>query len=131
MLCSLTFFALSGCAQVLGIDEAHVDPSLEGAAGESAQNRAERADDTSDAGASLCARYCAAVTDSCADAHAQYASEAACLASCPDLAEGTPGDTSGNTINCRLTYTLEAGTDPDTYCTWAGPSGDACAAPPP
>jgi len=124
-LAPLALVALSACAQVLGIDEAHVDPSLSGAAGSSAEDTARLARDAGqNADTTLCTQYCDAIMQGCPDAHAQYVSEAACLASCADLPAGTPGDLNGNTINCRLTYALKASTEPATYCTWAGPGGD-------
>lgn len=122
---AIVIFALAGCAQVLSIDEAHVDPSLAeqgGSAGSSTESSSELASDAGDP--SLCQRYCDAVTSGCTDVHAQYASEAACLASCALFPEGTPGDVDGNTINCRLTYAEKASAEPYTYCTWAGPGGD-------
>ena len=115
---------------MLGIDDAHVDPTLAASAGSgaladgSAGSNGENVTDLmSDAG-SLCQRYCDAITRGCADTHAQYTSEAACLASCSYFPEGTPGDIDGNTVNCRLTYAEQASAEPATYCTWAGPGGD-------
>ena len=159
---------LLGCGQVLGIEDAHVDPALESSGGSSVASgsaagsagasvaaasgggmaadagsaptaAAGAAGESSDAGsggaggkggggaagaASLCDRYCAAVTSGCTDKHTQYLDLEACLAICPLLPEGIPGDTSGNTINCRLTYAQKASSEPYTYCTWAGPGGD-------
>ena len=128
--------ALFGCSQVLGIEEAHVDPTIDGqtSAGGSASVLAEGTagsqstpvldgDAASDAG-SLCDRYCAAVTAGCTDTQSQYIDLAGCLASCGYFPEGSPGDTEGNSINCRLTYAEKASSEPYTYCTWAGPGGD-------
>ncbi len=136
LVCAL--LGLSGCAQTLGIDEAHVDPALaeqggsatltEGSAGSSTTSSSDLSSDAGTAGdaddASLCQRYCAAITQGCVDVHAQYVTEAACLASCAYFPQGTPGDVDGNTVNCRLTYAEKASTEPYTYCTWAGPGGD-------
>ena len=72
----------------------------------------------------LCERYCDAILTGCTDEHAQYIDRDACLAACADYPEGTPGDKSGNSINCRLTYASKASSEPYTYCTWAGPGGD-------
>jgi hypothetical protein len=72
----------------------------------------------------LCERYCAAVNDGCGGSHTQYLSLEGCLAICALLPAGMPGDSSGNTVNCRLGYALKARSEPYTYCTWAGPGGD-------
>jgi len=134
----LAALALPGCSQVLGIEEAHVDPTLEGRADAgggatvladgtsgSASQTTSSLDETSDAGTgTLCDQYCAAVTAGCTDAHSQYLDLAACLATCGYFPEGAAGDTEGNSINCRLTYAEKASSEPYTYCTWAGPGGD-------
>ncbi|HEX3775331.1 MAG TPA: hypothetical protein VHV51_12755 [Polyangiaceae bacterium] len=120
---------LAGCSQVLDIEEAHVDPTLGGTtAGSAGKSQAGIGLDDNgaplvDAGA-LCDEYCSTVSTGCTDTHAQYIDYAACLASCVDFPAGSPGDTEGNTINCRLGYAQKAATEPYTYCTWAGPGGD-------
>ena len=55
---------------------------------------------------------------------AQYLDADACHAACRLFPVGTPGDTHGNTVDCRLTYANKAYAEPYTYCTWAGPGGD-------
>jgi len=114
---------LLGCGQVLGIDEAHVDPSLL-EPGQAGALDAAGAAGSSEAVPSLCESYCDAVVSSCSGAQAQYLNREACLATCPDFPEGASGDSQGNTVNCRLTYALKAPIEPYTYCTWAGPGGD-------
>ena len=75
-------------------------------------------------GSSLCAQYCTEVTSGCSDEHSQYLDLEGCLAICPLLPAGSPGDTTGNSVSCRLTYAKKASSEPYTYCTWAGPGGD-------
>lgn len=73
----------------------------------------------------LCAQYCDLVAASCVEEREQYASRAACMAVCDLLEPGEPGDTSGNTVQCRLTRATLAATtgEPDNYCFSAGPGG--------
>ena len=108
----------SDAAGAAGVSE------LAGAAGESTGPGSGGGSSGSGGGGSLCDRYCAAVTSGCTDSHTQYLDLEACLAICPMLPVGSPGDTSGNTVNCRLTYAKKASSEPYTYCTWAGPGGD-------
>jgi len=74
---------------------------------------------------SLCQRYCDTVASACAGAFEQYASPAACQAVCELLDPGTPGDTDGNSVECRLTRAQLADTtgEPGNYCFSAGPGG--------
>ena len=51
-----------------------------------------------------CSKYCDLVTDSCADAEAQYASRAECLEVCARLPAGDAGDIESNTVACRQYY---------------------------
>ena len=77
-----------------------------------------------------CANYCATVMAACTGELAQYASLPACLDYCTIasfMPAGTPGDTAGNSIACRLTWSLEAATDPTASCGATSPSGgDVC-----
>ncbi len=71
-----------------------------------------------------CLAYCGLVLGNCESA-AQYGSFAECMGHCETTggwATGENGDTSGNTIGCRVTYAERAETDP-TNCAAAGPSG--------
>jgi hypothetical protein len=73
-----------------------------------------------------CLEYCDKVTNECAGANSQYTDHAACMAYCEDaaaLAEGTEGDSNGNTISCRITYAELAAVDTATNCANAGASG--------
>lgn len=73
----------------------------------------------------LCQQYCDLVATNCTGDNAQFASPVACLSVCALLAPGTPGDTSGNTVECRLSRAQLAATtgEPSNYCFSAGPGG--------
>lgn len=128
---------LAGCNSLLELDEAHVDPDI-GKSGASATLATSGAGGSSDAGSSaesgaggmpekpatLCEQYCEAVTEGCTGERTQYTDYDACLVTCPYFPEGTAGDTTSNTLQCRLNYALKAPSEPVTYCTWAGPGGD-------
>lgn len=71
-----------------------------------------------------CAKYCDLVMESCAGAHAQYASRDECLAFCEALPLGAAGDQDTNSVACRQLYAgSPARTDAVTYCLAAGPFG--------
>lgn len=73
-----------------------------------------------------CGAYCTTISSACAGASAQYTSQGECMAVCGDWSAWTPGkagDTTGNTIGCRLTHALSAVASPVTECAIAGPSG--------
>lgn len=73
----------------------------------------------------LCADYCDAVMAHCVDEYQVYTSPERCLAVCLNLELGDSGDTSGNTLSCRLTEAyLAAEESPETHCPAAGPGGD-------
>jgi hypothetical protein len=114
---------LSGCNGLLGLDEAHLDPTLVGSGGSDggAPGGEGGAPGTE---ASLCEQYCDAITQGCTGDSAQYTDRDACLGACPSFPEGAPGDTNVNSLYCRLGYALKAPSEPITYCTWAGPGGD-------
>ena len=86
--------------------------------------------------APTCADYCAKIQASCragsgdGGGHAQYASSADCAMQCTTAAgwpAGNLGDTTGNTIGCRLYHAGAAASDPVTHCPHAGPTGgDMC-----
>jgi hypothetical protein len=69
--------------------------------------------------------YCDTVAANCTGTEEQYASTTACLAVCDLLDPGNPGDTSGNTVQCRLGRAqLAASTgEASNYCFSAGPGG--------
>jgi hypothetical protein len=74
----------------------------------------------------LCERYCTTVMTNCTEANAVYASEITCLAVCAKLAEGSPGDETGDTVECRITQAVLAETtgEPGFSCPAAGPGGN-------
>lgn len=75
--------------------------------------------------APLCDRYCETIAAACTDENEQYASLAACQAVCARLEPGTPGNFTGNTVECRLARAELAGAtgEPQNYCFSAGPGG--------
>lgn len=81
-----------------------------------------------------CQTYCTAIMANCtstmdADSGAtvgnqQYTNMNNCMNSCKAIPVGASGDTSGNTLGCRITHAELAKTDPMTHCPHAGPGGD-------
>jgi hypothetical protein len=85
---------------------------------------------TDDGGAQpSCDEYCKSMMTSCTgtlgdDAGtAQYASTEGCLNLCGAIGGGSPGDTTGDSIYCRLSHAAAAKTDPRTQCAKAGSTG--------
>jgi hypothetical protein len=79
-----------------------------------------------------CVAYCAKIQMNCTggdDAgggNQQYPDTTTCTTYCMTAAmwpAGTIGDTSGNTIGCRLYHAGAAAADPVTHCPHAGPTG--------
>lgn len=59
--------------------------------------------------ASACDALCALTTLHCKQEKRAYPSFADCMRTCPLIPQmGSPGDTSGDTVHCRLTYALLA-----------------------
>jgi hypothetical protein len=81
----------------------------------------------SDGGGGLqltCASYCGAILAACTTpALRQYASMGTCMASCENFTPGTLGQTSGNTLGCRVYHTEAAMGDAAGHCEHAGPGG--------
>jgi hypothetical protein len=76
-----------------------------------------------------CDVYCGTVLNNCVGDNVLYGDEAECQAACADFANtGTPGDTDGNTVQCRIYHAGAAADAPGTSCTEAGASSTACAA---
>jgi hypothetical protein len=73
---------------------------------------------------SPCDEYCSLMATDCRGNNAQYIDVDACHEACRWFPTGVPGDTHGNSLDCRLTYANKAHSEPYTYCTWAGPGGD-------
>ncbi len=139
---------VAGCRQVIGIEDANVDPGLgqatdpsvgdagtdpgaptggtsgvePGSAGGSAGSAG--ADAPNFISGTLCERYCGAVTQNCTGAFAVYANYDNCLAVCALLPEGMEGETEHDTVGCRFTASLFAPTEVAYYCPAAGPGGN-------
>jgi hypothetical protein len=82
--------------------------------------------------APTCAAYCAKIQMNCtagsgdAGSNVQYATTGDCNNQCMTAAAWPPGmigDTSGNTIGCRLYHAGAAAADPVFHCPHAGPTG--------
>lgn len=98
------------CAKLAGIDEAQLD------------NPAP----------SICETYCDAVHSLCDPpdnappanpVYSVYDSNATCLAVCQLIPAGNPGDSSGNSIYCRLNQVAQSSGEKKGYCSAAGPGG--------
>jgi hypothetical protein len=122
---------------VLDIEDAKLDPSLShattagagsttrlGAGGSDGDVEADPLGAGGASAASVCERYCTAVTQNCSRAFAVYTSVDTCLAVCAALPEGTPSDRDGNTVQCRLHAGLVATDEVAHYCPIAGPGGN-------
>jgi hypothetical protein len=75
--------------------------------------------DTTDTSVSACATFCADYATTCAATVAFDDCETACAG----WAEGTEGDTSGNTLACRAYHLGAASTDAATHCPHAAADG--------
>jgi hypothetical protein len=117
-----------GCADVLGIEQASLDPNL----GTTSLN--ESADAGGEASAepqTLCELYCETVLHACDNdedgSFAVYDSRFTCAAQCELMNAGADGDESGNSVACRLFHARIAEMSPGerlTECPAAGPGGD-------
>jgi hypothetical protein len=140
----------SGCRQVIGIEDAELDPhddvdaplSGGGVDNGGAPGSSSMGDDAGAAGAvsasagaggeagspaeqpSLCERYCSTVGASCQGPFAVYTSYEACLAVCALLPAGSPGDRNVNSVECRLRAASIASSEVPHYCPIAGPGGN-------
>ena len=70
-----------------------------------------------------CADYCTAITANCTGGQQQYSDVATCTADCAVYPVGKIGDTSGNTLGCRIYHAGAAKAAPITHCQHAGPGG--------
>lgn len=96
-----------GCRSVLSYEEREYDSAL------------------ADAGAvpNTCEGYCNLVQTLCTGPNAQYASVDSCLGLCSTFPSGTPGDTSGHSIACRIQVLQSTTMLENTDCAAAGPGG--------
>jgi hypothetical protein len=79
------------------------------------------------AAAPTCADYCTTIAANCTAANLMYASTAECMATCTKFTPGTVGQTSGNTLGCRLYHAGNAAgsvANANTHCRHGGPGGD-------
>jgi hypothetical protein len=135
---STAFLLLAAaCSQVLGIDEAHVDPGLTpglttgGGTGIDASGGTSMADSSPTGGSggtagaidsgggavdvgsdspdsAVCRQYCSDVMEYCKDSLKQYVDAAQCLKTCSYFPEGVITDPDGNSASCRLKYAGKA-----------------------
>jgi hypothetical protein len=79
------------------------------------------------AGAPNCSDYCAGIATTCTAGFQQYPDTASCMTACAALPAGAAGDSTGDTIGCRMTHTTLAMSGPMAHCPHAGPGGgDVC-----
>lgn len=119
-----TIAPLAGCNEVLGIEEARLDPAIEGGQGRQAGQ----------AGADpVCTAYCQVTMQNCTGDLQQYPTLEICLAMCSVLDNGPANDLSGNTVECRANHAKLAVTDAENvakHCNAASPiGGGTCGAP--
>jgi len=114
--------ALASCQTILDIEDAEVDPALDGSEEQPAQVGGSGG--STDPAGTVCERYCETVTQTCTGAFAQYTTYANCLSVCELLPPGSPGDDSGNSAQCRLQAAGQAPLEPSYYCPAAGPGGN-------
>ena len=70
-----------------------------------------------------CPSYCATMMTACTGALAQFGNMQNCLDTCGAWTVGTMGETSGNTLACRVSHVDLAKTSPADHCEHAGPAG--------
>ncbi len=107
--------SVASCANILSIDDAHVDPALE---------KSGTSSSTSGGASLVCQQYCDAVTTNCSGVFAVYTTKDTCFAICAAF-ETAPADLATNDpVGCRLQSAQEALTEPSFYCPAAGPGGN-------
>ncbi len=75
-----------------------------------------------------CDGYCRLASKVCRDDNALFPSDADCLEACATIPpKGQPGDTAGDSLQCRVTQLVQGFADPATYCPAAAPGVDAAA----
>ena len=115
----------TGCASVLGIEQATHDSRLDKGGAGNGGNANAGAGGGGASGKTLCETYCDTVGANCTDTNEQYESRAVCLRACSRLEDGQPGDDIGNTVQCRLHYAESAASAGEAAgnCSVAGPGG--------
>lgn len=82
---------------------------------------------TDAAAAPTCSDYCTTIATNCTGTNLMYANTAECMATCSKFTAGTVGQTSGNTLGCRLYHAGNAAgsmQNANTHCRHGGPGGD-------
>jgi len=144
--------SLLACGELLGIEEAHVDPSLSAAGVGGGGPNGSGGKGGEDSGATqggspagggpnggtggtapaICQTYCGEIMQWCSSAPLlQYTDERQCLEICSKLEPGTIGDEDVNTAACRLQHAnsarYESGPGKTAACRWAGAGSEgAC-----
>lgn len=138
--------ATGACAAIADIEDARVDPTLDldgidndsGAGARGGSGGAPSGGNGGGGGgggpmtpSEVCDHYCSVVMANCQGPDEVYVSGAICREACLSLPLGTPDDTSGNTVGCRLRNAeLAAATgEPGVHCPAAGPGGDGICGP--
>jgi hypothetical protein len=126
---SLGVLGVSACSGVLGIEKAEHDSKLDqvGAGGKAgAAGGASGTGGTKVEPKTLCERYCDTVMANCTGDFPVYRSRSVCDQVCKVLPAGREGDTSVNSVECRLHFAELAATIGETNvnCPAAGPGGD-------
>lgn len=133
----------AGCNEVLGLGGDFTLTDASGGAGSTSGSSTSSVTSTSTADGSgsgtstgtamgveaTCEEYCATIGANCTGANLEYQT-GICPEMCALMKKGHVGDTSGDTVGCRLTKAKLAASEPVTYCQQAGALGvDGCAEP--
>jgi hypothetical protein len=115
----------AACNAVLGIEEATVDPDL-GLGGASGDGGTASSSGNGGGGGGqsdelTCLNYCDVIDANCREINAEYISQEVCVAMCNTFDKGQPGDSTGDSLACRLHYALKAADDPVAHCQAGGP----------
>ena len=76
-----------------------------------------------------CTGFCRDIGIACTGANAQFADQGACEDTCRTWPAGKAGDTTGNSVQCRIFHLKEVQLMPDeaaTHCPHAGVNSDDC-----
>jgi len=119
------------CAGIVGITEPELDPESRGGQGNASgggasANAGAGGEDGEETPAALCARYCAAVMTNCRNEFRVYESLAVCTGVCEQLPVGERGETTGNSVRCRLFHANQVNLigEESLECPAAGPGGN-------
>jgi hypothetical protein len=113
----------------LTTDASSSDDSGSGSSGPADSSGSDSGSESGGVSAS-CQQYCDLFLDECAGGvggSMDYADEAACLDACSEIDEGTAGEASGNTVQCRISHLTGLGNPgdvDDAYLMTHCPHGD-------